>query len=581
MALFAERHRWPSSGRASPSPRVIKKASSSPTLLDSLLAPRVGRLSPVSGFGLATAYRNSPSSPSHSPSSTSPASPQFTSALITQGTWSGRATPLSPLTPVPLARARSAPTGGWQLDVDNLHVDAEGYPSAAPAPEQDEWRCPGCKTTELPEPNRDAQMTCVTCGAGVSGDPRMVDGIRQSNCPLAEAHDQVADAPGQTAEQAYVNALTEGNEDPQHRRARLLAAAHGTHIRSARGHHGTALQRGDRIVKASVQRELAARIEGDSVEARKNRDVLKQLQLLLDQLNPAPHKNLLRHVKLEAVRIVSAFFAHEGVCGRGCGVTQTGASAKMLAGCLLEAVLSKLCSELDSEGSSKHAPGMTKGQFEKAIAQVKSPKEPRNGGAMNRQQVLSSIGLFLRWSDEKICKPCPPPPEPVPTALRYAADRQHADYGCGRVIAADPYDPMEKLRKSVNYVSTQMLHVHPDLRNSALRALWDAKTVEFLAATRLPADLVALCLLSASWNADGNSDSQDIDRIRVLSNALCDQHQITPWTALELTTQLASILPEPEPTSSSDGLFASRPPDAVPPAAGPSAATTTTTDGFF
>lgn len=575
MAFFAERHRWPSSCRASPSPRVIKKASSSPTLLDSLLTVKTERLSPGLGFGLAAAYRNSPSSPSHSPSSTSTSSapPQFTSALIAQGTQSGRVTPQSPLTPVPLARTRSAPPAtGWGMDTDNMQVDAEGFPSVELAPEQEEWRCPGCGTKERPEPNRDAQMTCLNCGTGISGDPRMDDGIRQSNCPLAEAKDQVANMPGPTPEQVHINALIEGDEGPQQRKARLLAASGGTQIHSARGHHGTELQRGDRIVRASVQKELTARIEGDSVEARKNQDVLKRLQQLLDQLNPTLHNNLQRHVKFEAVRIVSAFFVHEGVCGRGCGVTQTGASAKMLAGCLLEGLLTKLCAEHDSVATAKHAPGMTKEQFEKVIAQVKAPKGSRNGGTMNRQQVLSSVGLFLRWSDQKICMPCPPPPAPAPPSLRQAADRQHADYGCGRTIAPDPYDPMEKLRQRVNSVGTMMLHVHPDLRNGALRALWDPKTIEFLAATPLPADLVALCLLTAIADKDEESDPQDVDRIHVLTNTTCDQHQITPWTASEFTKQLGAILPEPEPVMTANGLLV-KPPTATPSGAAPSPST--------
>ena len=583
MALFVERHLWPSSSRGSPSPRVIKKASSSPTLLDSLLTVKMGRLSPGAGFGLAAAYRNSPSSPSHSPSSTSTSSapPQFTSALIAQGTSSGRTTPQSPLMPMPIVRARSAPVGGWGVDVDSdeMHVDAEGFPCTAPAAdEQVEWRCPGCDTTELPQPNRDSQISCVKCGAGIEGDPRMVDGIRQSICPLAEAQDQTADAPGQTPEERRINALIEGDEDPQQRKARLLAAAGGTRIRSARGHHGVYLQRGDRIVKASVQKELTARIEGESAEARKNRDVLKYLELQLTELNPGLHKNLLRHVKVEAVRIVSAFFVHEGVCGRGCGVTQTGAAAKMLAGCLLEAVLSQQCSELVSEGNAKHAPGWTKEQFEKAIAQVRAPKESRNGGTMNRQQVLSSVGLFLRWSHEKICKPCPPAPAPAPPSLRQAAERQLADYGCGRVIAPDPYDPMVKLRERVNAVGTA--YRVGTMRNHALRALWEPKTIEFLAASPLPTDLVALCLLSAIIDNDDDPDPKDVDRIHVLRGASCDQYQITAWTVSEFTKQLAAVLPEPEPAYTGSG-FVAVPPAATSAEAAPSANTACTTNHFF
>ena len=235
----------------------------------------------------------------------------------------------------------------------------------------------------------------------------------------------------------------------------------------------------------------------------------------------------------------------------------------MLAGCLLEAVLSKQCSELVSEGSAKHAPGWTKEQFEKAIAQVRAPKESRNGGTMNRQQVLSSVGLFLRWSDEKICKPCPPPPAPAPPALRQAADRQNADYGCGRVIAPDPYDPMVKLRKSVNFVGTQMLHLHPDLRNRGLRAMWEPKTIEFLAASPLPADLVALCLLKAIADGDEQASPQEMDYINDLSDTLCDQFQITPWTASEFTKQLAAVLPEPELAYNGSG-FVAQPPAATP-----------------
>ena len=159
-----------------------------------------------------------------------------------------------------------------------------------------------------------------------------------------------------------------------------------------------------------MQRELTARIEGDGVEGRKIRDVLPQLQLLLDELNPPSTRTCRSTAKFETVRIIQAFFVHEDRCGSGCGVSQTGASAKLLAGCLLEGLLSKLCAEHGLVTTAKHAPGMTREQFEKAIAQVKAPKGPRSGGTMNRQQVLSSVGLFLRWSDEKICKPCPPPP---------------------------------------------------------------------------------------------------------------------------------------------------------------------------
>ena len=124
---------------------------------------------------------------------------------------------------------------------------------------------------------------------------------------------------------------------------------------------------------------------------------------------------------------------------------------------------------------------------------------------------------------------------------------------------------MKKLRPAVNALGTKPLCLHPDLRNSALRALWDPKTIEFLAASPLPTDLVALCLFAAIADRDDESDPQDVDRIRVLTNTSCDQYQITTWTASEFTKQLSAILPETDPTGNAYEMI-TKPSDAAPPA---------------
>lgn len=564
MALSSERHRWPnssnsSSSRASPVPRVIKKASSSPTLLDSILATRPGQLSPRLGFGFANAYRNSPSSPNQSPASSSSACstpPEFTNALVVQGSLSGRATPQSPLAPIPLHRSWSAPTAGWSLEADDMQVDAEGFPCLTPQASDLAWQCPGCHTAELPQPNRDSQMTCVSCGTGVSGNPRMVDGVRQSNGPREEAHDQVADAPGPTPEQTFADSVAEGGEDRAHRRMRTLCAEGGTRVRSARGHRGAEIRRGDRVVKSNVQSEVLARVEGSGPEARKNADMLGRLEEMLNKFTPPLHRNLLRHIRLESTRVVSAFFKHDAACGPGCGVTQTGASAKMLASCLLEGLMSKLCAEHNLGATAKHAPGMTKEQFEQAIAQVRAPKSSRGSGSMNRQQVLASVGLFLRWSDAQICQPCPPPPAPVPPQLRGPADRQGADYGCGRVIAPNPHDPMEKLRLSVNRVGNKVLRTPPEARNKALAALWDQKVVDFLSTTTMPVEIVTACLINAV--SGDESDERDTDKIKQLACGLCAQYQVAEWSLWEFAKQLSAVLPTIEEdfvTKTTEGFY--------------------------
>jgi hypothetical protein len=108
-----------------------------------------------------------------------------------------------------------------------------------------------------------------------------------------------------------------------------------------------------------------------------------------------------------------------------------------------------------------------------------------------------------------------------------------------------------------------MLHLHPDLRNRGLRAMWEPKTIEFLAASPLPADLVALCLLKAIADGDEQASPQEMDYINDLSDTLCDQFQITPWTASEFTKQLAAVLPEPELAYNGSG-FVAQPPAATP-----------------
>jgi len=523
-------------------PRTIKKTSSSPTLLDSILTSRPGQLSPAVGFGFANAYRNSPSSPNQSPaSSVCSTPPQFTSALVAQGSLSGRATPQSPLTPIPISRSLSAPVGGWSLDVETMHVDAEGYPCAAPPTDDQAWRCPMCSTTDPPQPNRDSQIACVKCGAGVDGDPRMVDVIRQSYGPIAEARDQTADAPGQTPQEIYANSLAEGDDRAQ-RRMRAVCAEGSTCVRSVRGRNGADTRAGDRIIKTDLQREVLARVEGNSAESRKNEDMLGRLQETLDKLNPRLHDDLLRHIKLESTRIVSAFFKHDAACGQGCGVSQTGASAKMLARCLLEGVLCKLRAEHGSNSTAKHAPGMTVAQFEQAIAQVRASKSSRGGGSMNRQQVLASVSLFLRWSDEQICQPCRPPPTAAPSALRGPADALQSDYGCGRVIARNPHDPMKKLRERIEAIGNKVLHTPPQARNNALAVLWDQKVIDFLSAITLPVDLVALCLINAV-SGDESSD-EDIENIAKLASGSRAQHNVNEWTMLEFAKQLSAVLPE-------------------------------------
>ena len=487
--------------------------------------------------------------------------------------------------PVPLTKSASAPASLM-----------ERGPSPAPPSDEDafgpptSWRCRGCGTTD-PHALTESPESELVCECGVVSARVAVALCRQKACPREEDKTQVADHRGHDAEDAAIRALVEGREpETAHERRRRLLKAAGGGGRLRRGASELAKAQA-RVDTATLQQGVRERVDGDSKLAKKRRAVLRVVEAVFDQFGPTLDQRVAKHIRLEAVRVLSVGMAHaEACCGEEhCQIAIGSRSNALLAVCTVQACLEDLTHTAASPNDRHNprgptlaevAPGCSAQELLKHLERSRELKMQGSGSAQ-RAQVAAAVGIAMGWTSAQLGRPCcapmrpasaptlpqpqpqPPSAPPSPVLPHFALPPQlqlalgpSAGAGAG-ADAAPPDDAPPQLQQDVIWSVRDLIHgasvlanVRAAVRSAALGAIGKACLADWIRTQNvLPIEVLSVAILSAAAAKLGVEDSTG-----QLLEHYCFQNHISPTTARGAAETVASMMVVDPSTPA--GLFA-------------------------
>lgn len=526
-----------------PLPVITKSRSSSsidkkPSRLDAILNKGIEKYSAARCFDLAGPYRNNPMYDPDPPSPTMRGDAQPGTAV---------GPPLAPPPPpsVPLERA---PSNGWieARDDREFQQSVEGAPDASEA--KNVWTCKGCGTTDERDltPNADGGWSC-TCGV-VAELVSRVSQEHASNKPKEEATDQVGEVQRQTAAQAQFEAWAKGPESRDEKRRRETFFQGGTRMPTKRlMQHG--LLQAQNHIDTQAQRDAREALREDGPDQGRRLAIIRKAENIFDEI-PSLDSRIARHIRMEAIRIYSLSMRHEEVCScDDCQYRLSQTSVVMIAHAITELVLASL---LDSatdpaEPSSpvttiaSLAPERTRQDVLRMMKDFKEFTVRFNRG-MPRMQVLSTVSMIAEWEHNQEYTPCTRCElQSLSPSLRQSRSITDCPAEFGKSSTVDPGDNTLKLRNAL-FAAAKCSTTRSDVRLAAFDQLALPPAMQFVEASGLPVELVAVCLLTATALR-----MKQPNPAQSLTSSLRKTNQISASTTEQFIQELAPLLEVPEP----------------------------------
>lgn len=523
-----------------PLPVITKSRSTSnldkPSRVDAILSKSVEKYSAARCFDLAGPYRNNPM---YDPDPPPP--------IMRGDAWPGTAV-RHPLAPPPLPVERP-PSQAWAEAGDNraFQQSVEGAPDTSEA--KNVWTCKGCGTTDerCLSPNSEGGLSC-SCGI-VAELVSRVSQERASNCPKEKATDQVGEVQNQTAAQAQFEAWSKGPESRDDRRRRQTFHQGGTRMPTKRLMQLGLLQAQNHI-DTQAQRDAREALQEDGPDQGRRLAIIRKAESIFDEI-PSLDSRIARHIRMEAIRIYSLSMRHEEVCGcNDCQYRLSQTSVVMIAHAITELVLASL---LDSatEPAEPSSPVTTIASLapertqQDVLRMMKDFKEftVRFNRGTPRMQVLSTVSMIAEWEYNQECIPCAEWCEQpaLSASLRLSRSITECPAEFGKSATADPGDNTLKLRNAL-FAAAKCSTTRSDVRLAAFDQLALPPVVQFAAASGLPVELVAVCLLTATALR-----MQQPNPAQSLTNSLRKTNQISATTIEQFIEGLAPLLTVPEP----------------------------------
>lgn len=531
--------------RDSPLPVITKSRSTSsldkPSRLDAILSKGSEKYSAARCFGLAGPYRNNPSYDPDPPPPTIRGDARFGPAVLHP-----LALP-SPLRPVPLARS---PSDAWADSGDNREFQrsVEGAPDAFAA--KNVWQCEGCgeRDPAFLEPGPDTALACVKCGLQATG-VTAVSQERASNCPKEQANDQVGEVQLRTAAQAQFEAWSNGPESRDDRRRRETFHQGGTRMPTKRLMQQGLLQ-AQNCIDTQAQRDAREALREDGPDHGRRLAIIRKAESIFDEI-PSLDDRIARHIRMEAIRIYSLSMRHEEVCGScdDCPFRLSQTSVVIIAHAITELVLASL---LDSatEPVAPSSPMTTIASLapertrQDVLRMMKDFKEftVRFNRGMPRMQVLSTVSMISEWEDgEEYCTGCAAHRGERFLSASLCLSRSVTDSPAefGKSATADPGDCTLKLRNAL-FAAAKCSTTRTDVRLAAFDQLVHPTVLQFVEASGLPVELLAVCLLTATALRMGQPNPA-----QSLTSSLRKTNQISASTTEQFINELAPLLEVP------------------------------------
>lgn len=307
---------------------------------------------------------------------------------------------------VPMTRSASAPPICFSDRVSRGDFGDSGLDRPQPT-DLGNWQCRGCDSTDraLLTIGSDSSTACDLCGT-VDSDVSLISLSRQKNCPMDEDKTVVADEPRRDERVVASEAFANGDENSNDRRKRHLHGSEGTRV--AR----TVLRRYDlgaaqARVDAGVVRDSRERMDGDPLYTRKRSAVLRFVTAVQELLGSTLDERIRRHMRLEAVRVVTSGFEHAKSCNDAtCQIAIPTRANALVALCTIQKCIECLLNEESTVASvSDIAPEVSRQQLMKSLDETRQ-MQTKGTGVNQRAQVASVVGIVLGWSHEQVCIPC-------------------------------------------------------------------------------------------------------------------------------------------------------------------------------
>ncbi len=525
--------------RSAPLPVITKSRSVSsldkPSLLDSILSKGAEKYSAARCFDLEGPYRNNPM---YDPD---PPPPTTIRGAVHH--------PLAHPPPPPSVSVERAPSGAWAVSGDNREFQrsVEGAPDTSEA--KNVWQCQGCGATDesFLSPNSEGGLSC-RCGI-VAELVRKVSQEHASNKPKEEANDQVGEVQNQTAAQAQFEAWSNGPESRDDRRRRETFHQGGTRMPTKRLMQQGLLQ-GQNFIDTQAQRDAREALREDGPDQGRRLAIIRKAESIFDEI-PSLDSRIARHIRMEAIRIYSLSMRHEDVCGCGedCQFRLSQTSVVMIAHAITELVLASL---LDSatESAEPSSPVTTIASLapertqQDVLRMMKDFKEftVRFNRGMPRMQVLSTVSMIAEWEpgeEQFRCSPCER--QSLSSSLRLSRSITECPAEFGKSVVADPSDCTLKLRNAL-FAAAKCSLTRTDVRLAAFDQLALPPVLDFITASGIPVELVAVCLLTATALR-----MRQPNPAQSLTSSLRKTNQISASTTEQFINELSPLLEVPEP----------------------------------
>lgn len=527
--------------QSAPLPVITKSRSTSsldkPSRLDAILNVGVEKYSAARCFDLAGPYRNNPMYDPDPPPPTMRGDAQPGTAV--------RHPLAPPPLPIPVERA---PSNTWAVAGDNREFQRSvaGAPDASEA--KNVWVCQGCGTTDERRlaPNSEGGLSC-SCGI-VAELVSRVSQERASNCPKEKATDQVGEVQNQTAAQAQFEAWSNGPESRDECRRRETFHQGGTRMPTKRLMQQGLLQAQNHI-DTQAQRDAREALREDGPDHGRRMAIIRKAESIFDEI-PSLDNRIARHIRMEAIRIYSLSMRHEEVCGcDDCQYRLSHTSVVMIAHAITELVLASL---LDSaaEPAEPSSPVTTIASLaperthQDVLRMMKDFKEftVRFNRGMPRMQVLSTVSMIAEWEYNQEYTPCTRCElQALSSSLRLSRSITECPAEFGKSSTVDPGDNTLKLRNAL-FAAAKCSTTRSDVRLAAFDQLALPSVVQFVEASGLPVELVAVCLITATALR-----MKQPNPAQSLTSSLRKTNQISASTIEQFIQELGPLLTVPEP----------------------------------
>ena len=516
----------------SPPPTITKGKSDSTNNILSTLMDKARALVPQDPkrlFDLTTPYRNNPRYHTGSPvtipnrGSSLPCSPRGWGGVAFSKSSSMPELPSAP-SPAPsdtsdLARRAAA---GHIFGLDPDAEEGEGEEEEMP----DIWQCKLCgsRDTSRVERGSDSSLSCSRCGNQVEG-VEMISQNRAGNCPKEMDKSDVADEVKNHPQPAA--GWASGDETPEARRRRLQQVQGGTARMHNRQLTASEMLLGQNAVDDLARRDAEEMCRDDAPDRGRGQLLLKALVTeVFTKLggNKILHKDVQKHIRLEAIRIYQASVRHQGCCGRtGCLFALSQYNSKALAFGISRHVLTTLASTEASDTSSSSSSSSsssaspvttmtsltggvgTRRDAERHLEQLKQLEQASKCGRTPQMKILSAVGLISKWKRGAEQCPCDAEWTYQPPSLRNPASVHNYPGEYGKPAQVDPGDCTIKLRKKLQDFAN-ITFATSDLRIAAAHQLDLPRVVQFMAESNMDVDAIAMGLLAATAITMGKPD---------------------------------------------------------------------------